>query len=100
MLFFGELFAFSSKADRFIPVAFLCATADCSEVDSTGISCPDVVECVAIESGGGEVSSGKVVLHIVVLEKKKFSLAGRSSKYRKVPLFVHAQKFSALVQRW
>jgi hypothetical protein len=33
--------------------------------------------CWAGESGVGEVSSGKVVLHIMSLETKKFSLAGR-----------------------
>jgi hypothetical protein len=33
--------------------------------------------CVAAESGVGEVSSGKVVLHVMSLETKKFSLAGR-----------------------
>ncbi len=31
----------------------------------------------AVESGVGEVSSGKVVLHVMSLETKKFSLAGR-----------------------
>jgi hypothetical protein len=31
----------------------------------------DVGLCIVVETGGGEVSSGKVVLHIVVLEKKK-----------------------------
>jgi len=100
MLFFAVLLAFSSVEDRFRAEAFLSALADCSGETPMDLSCSDVGRCVAIESGGGEVSSGKVVLHIVVLEKKKFSLAGRSSKYRKVPLFVHAQKFSALVQRW
>src|SRR5260370_27166722 len=36
--------------------------------------------CAAFESGVGEVSSGKVVLHVISLETKKFSLAGRESQ--------------------
>src|SRR5271170_7605446 len=35
---------------------------------------------VAFESGLGEVSSGKVMLHVMSLETKKFSLAGCSSQ--------------------
>jgi len=77
MLFFAALLVFSSVEDRFRAEAFLSAIADCKGEVPVGMSCSDVGLCVAIESGGGEVSSGKVVLHIVVLEKKKFSLAGR-----------------------
>jgi hypothetical protein len=76
MLFLAVLLAFSSEEDRFRAVAFLSALADCSGETPVDLSCSDVDRCVAIESGGGEVSSGKVVLHVVVLEKKKFSLAG------------------------
>jgi hypothetical protein len=76
MLFFAVLFVFSSEEDRFRPEACFCAT-DCRGEVPVRVPCSDVGLCVAIESGGGEVSSGKVMLHIVVLEKKKFSLAGR-----------------------
>jgi hypothetical protein len=76
MLFFTVLLVFSSE-DRFKPKAFFSAIADGRGEVPVGVSCSDVGRCVAIESGGGEVSSGKVMLHIVVLEKKKFSLAGR-----------------------
>jgi len=75
MLFFAVLLVFSSK-DRFKPEAFFSANADCRGEVPVGVSCSDVGLCVAIDSGGGEVSSGKVMLHIVVLEKKMFSLAG------------------------
>src|SRR5580693_941059 len=36
--------------------------------------------CAAVEAGVGGVSSGKVVLHVMSLETKKFSLAGRYSQ--------------------
>jgi hypothetical protein len=77
MLFFAALLVFSSEEDRFRAVVFLSSIADCRGEVPVCVSCSDVGLCVAIESGGGEVSSGKVMLHIVVLEKKKFSLAGR-----------------------
>lgn len=76
MLFFTALFVFSSVGDRFREEACFSA-ADCRGEVPVGVPWSDVGLCVAIESGGGEVSSGKVMLHIVVLEKKKFSLAGR-----------------------
>ena len=75
MLFFAVLLVFSSK-DRFSPEGFFSAIADCCGEVLVGVSRSAVDLCVAIESGGGEVSSVKVMLHIVVLEKKKFSLAG------------------------
>ena len=73
MLFFDGLLAFSvevDETDRFISAAFLCVVADCSEVVSLGVFCSEVMWCVAIESGGGEVSSGKVVLHIECLKRR------------------------------
>ena len=75
MLFFAVLLVVSSD-DRFRPEALFSAIADCRGEVRVGVSYSGVGLCVAIESGGGEVSSGKVMLHIVVLEKKMFSLAG------------------------
>jgi hypothetical protein len=77
MLFFVALLVFSSEEGRFRPDGFFSAEPDCRREVAVGACCSDVELCVAIESGGGEVSSGKVMLHIVVLEKKKFSLAGQ-----------------------
>jgi hypothetical protein len=52
-------------------MVFFCAAADRSE--GSGVD----AACAAFESGVGEVSSGKVMLHVMSLETKKFSLAGR-----------------------
>src|ERR1700757_4239787 len=56
------------------PAVFFWAAA----VRSEGSGVPAV--CSAVGSGVGEVSSGKVVLHVMSLETKKFSLAGRESQ--------------------
>jgi hypothetical protein len=56
---------------RFKPAVFFWAAAVRSEGSGVG------AVCVAVGSGVGEVSSGKVVLHVMLLETKKFSLAGR-----------------------
>ena len=60
-----------AMAACFRPAAFFWAAAARSEGSAAGSV------CVTGESGVGEVSSGKVVLHVMLLETKKFSLAGR-----------------------
>ena len=55
----------------FRPAGVFSAAAVRSEGSGAG------AVCAAFESGVGEVSSGKAVLHIRSLETKKFSLAGR-----------------------
>ncbi len=55
----------------FRPAVFFWAVALRSEGSGVG------AVSGAVESGVGEVSSGKVVLHVMSLETKKFSLAGR-----------------------
>jgi hypothetical protein len=68
---FGVWVAVGGVGGCFRPAVFFWAAAVRS--DGSGA----VAACVAVESGVGEVSSGKVVLHIMSLETKKFSLAGR-----------------------
>jgi hypothetical protein len=68
---FGVLVAVREFEACFRPAVFVWAAAVRSE--GSGV----VAVCVAIGSGVGEVSSGKVVLHVMSLETKKFSLAGR-----------------------
>src|ERR1700756_2576298 len=78
----------------FRPPGFFSAAAVRSEGSGAG------AVCAAFESGVGEVSSGKAVLHIRSLETKKLSLAGRSSQaYNPFGLFVHAQQSAALLRR-
>jgi hypothetical protein len=50
----------------FRPAAFVWTAAVRSEGSGVGAA------CVAVGSGVGEVSSGKVVLHVMSLETKKF----------------------------
>src|SRR5271155_2286582 len=63
-----------SFAICFRPMVFFCAAAVRSE--GSGVA----VLSVGVESGLGRVSSGKVLLHVMSLERKMFSLAGWSSK--------------------
>src|SRR5438270_5858655 len=58
----------------FRPAVFFWAAAVRSEGSGVGSVCR------AVGWGVGEVSSGKVVLHVMSLETKKFSLAGRESQ--------------------
>jgi hypothetical protein len=55
----------------FRPAIFFSAAAVRSEGSGVGAFSG------AVGSGVGEVSSGKVMLHVMSLETKKFSLAGR-----------------------
>jgi hypothetical protein len=57
----------------FRPAVFFWFWAAAVRSEGSGVG----AACVAVESGVGEVSSGKVVLHVMSLETKKFSLAGR-----------------------
>src|ERR1700733_1165003 len=95
MLFFAGVFAFSAAlpTDCFRLADILGKFAEGSaKVEDDGVSgCAwDFVWaggwgwvwrwgcCVAVKSGVREVSSGKVLLHVILLAKKKFSLAGGS----------------------
>ena len=64
----GGLLSFFGACFR--PMVFFWAAAVRSEGSVVAAA------SVAVESGLGEVSSGKVVLHVMSLETKKFSLAG------------------------
>src|ERR1700761_2661994 len=77
------------------PSVFFCPFWS-AEVRDKGLG---VAAAVGVDSCVGEVSSGKVMLHVMSLETKKFSLAGRSSQAYNTNV-LHPKQTSALLRRW